>query len=452
MRQSLKELLNEIGSHINQGQNYKNDTAQFIEEARKGLNWTQWNAQVFEKYFEKNLNCVAKLGNGQMSQHEKAIVKEHWMELAPHLKAIAESQDYPLWNEYKAIRSLIFKITNRNINVAVNRMLAGLQPKILCTECDITLTNKLVDYLCRYTDAVIKDYDPVNWEKASYSLQNLFKLVSENKDYWDLSYIPYMLLDKCEEKYGTLPKKWLVYANREMFRHADALHEIGFICWTMYRTNFSIGDAVYLFMSDERRIRFKTKVVAENFVRGDGDYRIDGGSKNNLTYKLDLVSESLSEGLKEAQLLAHGFKGGRSIQRPMHNNPELFYYVSQFFSGEEIPEFDEIPNPEKIYEGAKKEIVVNSYERNQVARRKCIEAKGCKCSVCGMDFEKVYGDIGRGYIHVHHIVPLSSIGKEYELDPIKDLIPVCPNCHAMLHRRNPPYEPNELKLELAHNN
>ena len=51
-----------------------------------------------------------------------------------------------------------------------------------------------------------------------------------------------------------------------------------------------------------------------------------------------------------------------------------------------------------------------------------------------MDFENMYGELGKGFIHVHHIVPISMIGKEYKIDPIKDLVPVCPNCHAMLHR------------------
>lgn len=99
-------------------------------------------------------------------------------------------------------------------------------------------------------------------------------------------------------------------------------------------------------------------------------------------------------------------------------------------------QWDEIPNPETVYEGAKKEIFVNSYERSREARDKCIAARGCKCSVCGMDFEKMYGELGHGFIHVHHLVPISTIGKEYELDPVKDLVPVCPNCHAMLHRNN----------------
>ncbi len=73
------------------------------------------------------------------------------------------------------------------------------------------------------------------------------------------------------------------------------------------------------------------------------------------------------------------------------------------------------------------------YERNPYARQRCIEHYGCRCSVCGFDFEKVYGEVGSGFIHVHHLKPLSEIRKEYVIDPIADLRPICPNCHAMIH-------------------
>ena len=89
----------------------------------------------------------------------------------------------------------------------------------------------------------------------------------------------------------------------------------------------------------------------------------------------------------------------------------------------------------KYYEGDVQKALVNKYERNPVARRECIEIFGYKCQVCGMDFEKKYGSIGQGYIHVHHIVPLSKIGKGYHVNPKTDLVPVCANCHAMLHRK-----------------
>ena len=87
-----------------------------------------------------------------------------------------------------------------------------------------------------------------------------------------------------------------------------------------------------------------------------------------------------------------------------------------------------------IYEGVKKQVIVNKYERNPEARKKCIELKGCICAVCSMNFEKVYGVLGKNFIHIHHIVPISTIGESYEINYETDLVPVCPNCHAMLHR------------------
>lgn len=89
---------------------------------------------------------------------------------------------------------------------------------------------------------------------------------------------------------------------------------------------------------------------------------------------------------------------------------------------------------DKLPEGAKKQITVNAYERNPRARKLCLQKYGFKCSVCGFDFEEVYGEIGIGYIHVHHLKPLNEINEEYEVDPINDLKPVCPNCHSMLHK------------------
>jgi 5-methylcytosine-specific restriction protein A len=100
----------------------------------------------------------------------------------------------------------------------------------------------------------------------------------------------------------------------------------------------------------------------------------------------------------------------------------------------------------KYPEGAKRTITVNAYERNPQARKKCVEHYGTICSVCSFDFQKKYGKLGEGFIHVHHEVPISEIGVNYEIDPIKDLKPVCPNCHSMLHRGEQTLTINELKL------
>jgi 5-methylcytosine-specific restriction protein A len=106
---------------------------------------------------------------------------------------------------------------------------------------------------------------------------------------------------------------------------------------------------------------------------------------------------------------------------------------------------DEVDANKEYAEGKTKTVLVNSYERNQVARQKCLEYHGYLCQVCNFDFEKIYGDIGKDFIHVHHVVDISIIGNEYSVDPINDLIPVCPNCHSMLHKKKPAYRVDELK-------
>lgn len=96
-------------------------------------------------------------------------------------------------------------------------------------------------------------------------------------------------------------------------------------------------------------------------------------------------------------------------------------------------------------EGAVTRVTVNKYERDPAARKKCLVTYGHQCSVCDLDFEDRYGDIGKDFIHVHHLKELSTVGPGYEVDPIEDLRPVCPNCHAMLHKRRPAFSPEELR-------
>jgi 5-methylcytosine-specific restriction protein A len=95
--------------------------------------------------------------------------------------------------------------------------------------------------------------------------------------------------------------------------------------------------------------------------------------------------------------------------------------------------------------GIKKEVIINRYERNPRYREECLAHFGPICKICGFDFHLVYGELGRGYCHVHHIEPLSEVGGEKNLNPITDLLPVCANCHTMLHQRIPALLPHELR-------
>jgi len=111
---------------------------------------------------------------------------------------------------------------------------------------------------------------------------------------------------------------------------------------------------------------------------------------------------------------------------------------------------DFVENVEKgLIEGAVRQITSNKYERNPQARKICIDNYGTQCFVCGFDFEEIYGDIGKDFIHVHHLKQVSTIKKEYEINPIEDLRPICPNCHAMIHRKKTPLTLEELKRKIG---
>lgn len=110
---------------------------------------------------------------------------------------------------------------------------------------------------------------------------------------------------------------------------------------------------------------------------------------------------------------------------------------------------EEIVYPERYIEGALTQITVNRYERDVKARKACLEKHGYSCGVCEENLADKYGELGKEFIHVHHIVPLHEIKREYKINPKTDLIPLCPNCHAIIHRKTPAYTPDELRSILG---
>ena len=138
-------------------------------------------------------------------------------------------------------------------------------------------------------------------------------------------------------------------------------------------------------------------------------------------------------------LLWNAEKKGRHWECEL--KPEVVEAIEELkiFQLDEMKINQEELEQELYFEGAAINRKVNIYERDAKARERCLEFYKRTygrlfCQICNFDFEKTYGAIGKDYIHIHHIVPISVIGAEYQIVPEKDLIPVCPNCHAMLHR------------------
>jgi 5-methylcytosine-specific restriction protein A len=100
-------------------------------------------------------------------------------------------------------------------------------------------------------------------------------------------------------------------------------------------------------------------------------------------------------------------------------------------------------------EGARTRIAVNRYERDRRNRAAALAIHGYSCKACKLDMEGRYGSTAAGLIEVHHVTPVSQLGQDYIIDPRTDLMPLCPNCHSVAHRRNPPYSVDDIREMLA---
>ena len=128
-------------------------------------------------------------------------------------------------------------------------------------------------------------------------------------------------------------------------------------------------------------------------------------------------------------------------------------YVQVVIDGDEyVPPDDRSSTSERqrvYYEGDPVSVNLTRYERDQTARAKCLKYHGNCCCICGFDFGKTYGEIADGMIHVHHLISLADVRTRHSMDPIKDMRPICPNCHAVIHKREPAFTVDEVKHMLV---
>lgn len=234
---------------------------------------------------------------------------------------------------------------------------------------------------------------------------------------------------------------WIIPANGKIYDHAGSFQKNGFIDWYQGKTKFEINDIVYVYCTVPlKRIMYKGIVEKTELARSQvfddkifwKDIKYYESRVSGRFFRLKLLKQVDTDYLSIESLNAIGIKG--NIQSPRKITTEQALEIDKHFNDYYSNGFFADSIDEDIFEGIIHTIKVNKYERSSIARRKCIEYHGCKCSVCGIDFEKVYGELGKGFIHVHHTTPIHQIGKEYKIDYKNDLIPVCPNCHAMLHR------------------
>lgn len=123
------------------------------------------------------------------------------------------------------------------------------------------------------------------------------------------------------------------------------------------------------------------------------------------------------------------------IEKDCNQLASLLLMDSKIISNEESTD-EELDNVVSVVgvEGKRIEYYTYKYERKPKLRKLAIRMHGCKCKTCGFDFEDAYGELGREFIEIHHIKPLYSLTEEAEVNPSTDLVPLCSNCHRMIHR------------------
>lgn len=184
--------------------------------------------------------------------------------------------------------------------------------------------------------------------------------------------------------------------------------------------------------------RGATMAEMERVNRERGSKSTVGQHIQHIRYRGYEIFENSAGGYKmrpAPQFVEGAHNSARPVQHPMRRR--------LLKSGRLYP--DEVSKRTRYVEGAVRQVVVNAFERDPQARLACLKEHGTRCAACNLSFEERYGDRGKGFIHVHHKKPLARLRRAYTLDPAQDLVPVCPNCHAMLHRGRRVMEIAELR-------
>ncbi len=253
---------------------------------------------------------------------------------------------------------------------------------------------------------------------------------------------------------------WMISANGKIYDHASSFATNGFIDWRQ-RARYNNGDIVYIYCTRPfMRVMYKCEVVQHSMPFSecidDSIFWIDRDeyekSKVGEYARLKLLEQVDTMQLCLDNLKRHGLSA--APQGPIKVSAQLNAYIEKYFNDYYTDGFfSDISEQEHYHEGHVRTVLVDKYERSSIARGKCIEYYGVSCLICGINFGEEYGNLGEGFIHIHHMRPLHTIRKDYVVDYKKDLIPVCPNCHAMIHRlpNNENMSIGEIKIALQRN-
>ena len=191
----FQEIIDNIDVWYNWIDQYKKYVPKFIEEAKTKVNYSDWDSEVFNEFFEKNRDqCVSSLQQGYYTYNEKQLIKENWLEIAPYLKKIAENQEFLDLETYDFIKKWFRKFTTQNRKASANRIIASLQPNLLCT---IVNEDRLIVLMHKINNISNTPVFTItnNWFKNSNAVSQFFKENIPHEDVMDLITYPWQTYD-----------------------------------------------------------------------------------------------------------------------------------------------------------------------------------------------------------------------------------------------------------------
>lgn len=225
---------------------------------------------------------------------------------------------------------------------------------------------------------------------------------------------------------------FILPSNANMYDAKKAINDLKVIPWVQNKNkSVSVGDTIYIYESNPtHRVILKTEVIDRDVTSYDIDdsrYSKPGTDFSNRGpwFSLKLLN-NIEEPISLKDLRNWGLKGNiQSLQLLDESVASALDCLVDDTA--ELTSFS-------LTEGKQIKVYSTRYERNPKNRQAAIKIHGLNCKACGFNFEKKYGIIGRDFIEIHHRTPLYLNGHEVNIDPKTDLVPVCSNCHRMIHK------------------
>ncbi|CAM4323508.1 HNH endonuclease [Weissella hellenica] len=225
---------------------------------------------------------------------------------------------------------------------------------------------------------------------------------------------------------------FIIPSNKNKYDATNAFNDLDTVHWVQHNNkSVKIGDTIYIYESKPtQKIILKTTVIERdvyNYHINDAKYSVTGFdfSSQGPWFTLKLVKNAnVNVSLEDLHNL--GLKG--NIQSLRYLDDAIAKAIDVISN--DTSELTSV----KLIEGKKIQFYTARYERNSKNRQACLNYYGYNCMACGFNFERMYGELGHKFIEIHHRKPLFLQNKEVAIDPTNDLVPLCSNCHRMIHR------------------